>query len=727
MMRRGIAAAVLAIVLVGLAPSARADVLRQGDEAGTARLDLVSQNLWVAPNGRLEATVHLDQQAPSGSEIAVVVYQRLRSRSLFQASLDGELGSSLATISRPVGDLPRDQRGDIVVAVPLSESNEPGRTRLRVDGVYPVRIELRNEDGDEIDGFTTHLVRTTAEAQGSRPLAVALLVPLTADPSLAPDGSSQMLDEDRGALSTLIAAIAGHPTVPLTVVPSPETLTALETSTTTGDRQLVDMLRGAIGAREVLAGPYVDVDPAAMLRDGLDAELTTQLRMGSDTLASTLSPARPDGRTWIADDPLDSRGLQGLRDAGVDQLVLREDLLTPADLPFTLTRPALLESGGVTVQSATFIDGGLVRHFDEHGDPVLAATHLLADLSQLYFDSPSVQRGAVVAPPDDWQPSAVFLDTFLSGIAASPLLTPVTIDDYFRTVPRAVDDAGHPVVRSLAEPSTASLGTFGPALVRTRQRLTGFATMIDEGDPLLASAERRLLVASSTSLSSDRRSAYLDAVDAEINQRDVVPARAGTPVGDAHLSRRPSAAHDPQHSTDAPPRARPRDESQARLPRRTLSGRDARRRQHDGDVQGPRPSVGHVPPRRPSDITRRHASHRDRTPHGAVDRGVGSRRRSLDRGGRLPRGMVDPPPAQRATAEAPQDETPPSLHAGACTLSDGGPKRRRVGSLQSAHRDRGRRPRARECRSGGRPSRDGSASAPALRPHPRALPSRHRL
>ena len=184
----------------------------------------MSQNLWVAPNGRLEATVHLDQQAPSGSEIAVVIYQRLRSRSLFQASLDGELGSSLATISRPIGDLPRDQRGDIVVAVPLSESNEAGRTRLRVDGVYPVRIELRNEDGDEIDGFTTHLVRATPDAQGSHPLAVAMLVPLTAAPSLAPDGSTQMLDEDRNAVATLIAAIATHPAVPLTVIPSPETI-----------------------------------------------------------------------------------------------------------------------------------------------------------------------------------------------------------------------------------------------------------------------------------------------------------------------------------------------------------------------------------------------------------------------------------------------------------------------------------------------------------------------
>ena len=87
------------------------------------------------PVARARGTVRSDgpsdQQAPTGSEIAVVVYQRLRSRSLFQASLDGELGSSLATISQPVGDLPRDERGDIVVAVPLSATNEAGRTRLR--------------------------------------------------------------------------------------------------------------------------------------------------------------------------------------------------------------------------------------------------------------------------------------------------------------------------------------------------------------------------------------------------------------------------------------------------------------------------------------------------------------------------------------------------------------------------------------------------------------------
>ncbi len=86
-------------------------------------------------------------------------------------------------------------------------------------------------------------------------------------------------------------------------------------------------------------------------------------------------------------------------------------------------------------------------------------------------------------------------------------------------MPRAVDDDGHPVVRSLAEPSTASLGGFGTSLVRTRQRLTGFATMIDEDDPLLESAGAGCSSRARSGSTSDRRSAYLDAVDAEINQQ----------------------------------------------------------------------------------------------------------------------------------------------------------------------------------------------------------------
>ena len=41
------------VVVLGLGSAAGAGGLRQSDEADTVRLHLVSQNLWVAPNGRL--------------------------------------------------------------------------------------------------------------------------------------------------------------------------------------------------------------------------------------------------------------------------------------------------------------------------------------------------------------------------------------------------------------------------------------------------------------------------------------------------------------------------------------------------------------------------------------------------------------------------------------------------------------------------------------------------
>ena len=57
----------------------------------------------------------------------------------------------------------------------------------------------------------------------------------------------------------------------------------------------------------------------------------------------------------------------------------------------------------------------------------------------------------------------------------------------------------------------------GPAL--RPANLDGLSTMIAKGDPLLDSARQRLLVASAASLTSDRRTEYLNAVEAEINQQ----------------------------------------------------------------------------------------------------------------------------------------------------------------------------------------------------------------
>ncbi len=411
------------VVVVSMLTSVAAGATAPTQETADVHLTLVEQNLWILPEGRLEATIHLDQLAPAGSEIAVVIYQRLRSRSLFQASLEGELGSPLATVSRPVGELTRDARGDIVVTAPISASNQTGRTRIRVDGVYPLRIELRTPDGDLIDGFTTHLVRSTPDAPGSRPLAVATVVPLAAAPALAPDGSHAAARRGPRGARDLRRRTRTPSRRALTIVPSAETVTALNATASTEDRQLREQLRIAIGARQVVSGPYVDIDAAAMLHDGLADEVTTQLRSGSDALAAALG-AGATRRTH-----LDRRPASG-RTRPRRSPRPRRGPVDPAGGPARADRacrspslgPRRSRSKGVTVQSTTFVDDGLVAHFTEPGDEVLAAVHLLTDLSQLYFDSPSIERGTVVRPPAGWEPSAAFLDVFLDGLETSPLL-----------------------------------------------------------------------------------------------------------------------------------------------------------------------------------------------------------------------------------------------------------------------------------------------------------------
>ena len=272
-----------------------------------------------------------------------------------------------------------------------------------------------------------------------------------------------MLDDDRTALAALIAALASHPAVPLTVVPSPETVSTLQASTATADRQMLDSMRASIGSREVIASPYVrdrsvGDDPRRVARRAHDPAANWQ-----QTLAAALAPSRPDGRTWTEEAPLDARGLQGLRDAGVDQL-------RPSRRPSDADRPA------VHADPPRHAHDGR-RHRPEHhlhrrwprtalrrARRPDARCHAAAapTCRSCTSTAQACSTAPVVNPPLDWAPSPCLPGLPPRGLEKEPMLTPLTIDDYFRTVHTPGDDDGHPVVRSLADPSTTSLGSVRP-------------------------------------------------------------------------------------------------------------------------------------------------------------------------------------------------------------------------------------------------------------------------
>jgi hypothetical protein len=489
--------------------------------APAARLRLASQTTWVPTGGEFQLRVDATGAEPD-AELTVSVHSRLTSRSAFDITLEDRLlGSTLELVGpAPLGELTPDPvTGTRLVRLPLRVPSEPrssDRVNLTVPGVYPVRVELREGDTRELlDGFTTHLVLVPDAAGALTPLWVAWAQPFrTSTPSLQPDGAVAVDPVELESLRTLATALAGHPGVPVDVAPTGE---ALESLAAAGGRaaRVLDDLRSAVGGGEVVSGPYVDVDVAALHHAGLTTELEAQLRRGA-ALAETLAGARVDGGTWLASTPLDERALGRLGELGVQRVVVPSDQLEPVASSLTPAQPFRVAAGDGRALPGVAADAGLQRHFvpDDPAQPgaddVLRAHQLLADLAVLFFDSPGLERGQVVLPPAGWQPSEAFLDVALGGLTGTTVVRPGTLADLFARVPAAT--AGRePVTRTLAAGEPATLGVPVAAVRNLRDDMRSYATMVPEGAGagVADAVERRLLASQAAGLGPGARRAYL--------------------------------------------------------------------------------------------------------------------------------------------------------------------------------------------------------------------------
>src|SRR5205823_4421489 len=253
--------------------------------------------------------------------------------------------------------------------------------------------------------------------------------------------------------------------IPLVLAPTPATLDDLAASGQAGRALLGDLQSGRQG-REVVAQPYSPVDVSAMVRAGLGEEVASQRRRGTDTTTAVLG-ARPDTRTWIADDHLDDEALGRLQDMQIDRVVVPEAALAPSRLQLTLAQPFALEASRGTPLEATVADAGLSAHFRNSGDQVLAAHQFLADLAVIWLDSPQKSRAVVAVTPRRWRASRAFLDAALSGIAASPVVAGMSLDSVFTSIDPALAARNRPLVRALA--SRRDRTPLGLSAVRVRK------------------------------------------------------------------------------------------------------------------------------------------------------------------------------------------------------------------------------------------------------------------
>ena len=521
-MRRFAAVLVLSLLVAAGAGAAGAGAAC-AQPAGRGRMTFVAQTPWVATGGLFQVRVHVDRPAgASNLEFALTVFPAVATRSEFVETLADRMGDTAHVALQPVAlaDLRPEANGDVVLTVPIRDPNQP-RDPSRVllqqrDGVYPVRVELRDRlAGTTVDKFVTHLLHTP-EVHVTPKLGVSLVFPVHAPPALQPDGEHVLPDGD--VLTAMAQGVDAVRTTPFTLAPTPETVVALAASNEAKAKTLLASLRAAAAERTMLSGSYVPANLPALMGAGLDGEVASQLNRGAAALTDLLS-ARLDTRTWLAEEALDPKVIDTLAGRGFDRMLTAEPLLAPIpDQKLTLTRPFVLLGRSTRVQAAA-ADAGLAAHFDSSANQALAAHHLIADLAVIYLDRPGddERRGVAAVAPRDWRPTRAFTDVVLGGLALSPIVEPISLDTLFAAVPTARDDAGANLTRRPAIPAPGSLAEVASDLADARRNLDSLGSVLGSGNATSAVIEEQLLVAESSDLKTLRqRDAYVAGADRQV-------------------------------------------------------------------------------------------------------------------------------------------------------------------------------------------------------------------
>jgi hypothetical protein len=509
------------------------------------RVRLVSQTPWVGPSGMFTMKLGVPN-APPGAAISVRLYDDV-SRGGRLHYLDTlrntQLGSLLHTpYTVDVANLPTDDEGHLTAAYQIDATSQPFvGFQLRQSGVYPLVVTLQAPGGRELDSFHTAIIRLPESANNeSVPLAVSVIAPLNAPLSRRTDGTDGLDPAAASGLDSTVASLAAHPSVPLTVAPLPETIAALDRRDRATGSTTISQLRAALANRQVLGSPTVALDTGAWTAAGMGDELLRQLNDGTNSLADLLD-TRPDRRSWLVNDTTTPQALTELRELGVDQVVVPENLLSPLDarsFDRTLTRSFEVDVAGQRTR-AVMSDGTLRFHVAATDDPVLNANQLLADLAVLSFDQPALKRGAVLTLPDDGQTPKAFLDALLDGLGDQPaadsgvksIVSPVSLDGLFSFVEPAGQSGGRgpaegvtrpepTLVRTWTSQPAASMATYPTQLGLARNSVAGYRSMLTDlpdADQRSGYLDQLIEVSGSASLTPDQRQAYLDAAVGFVN------------------------------------------------------------------------------------------------------------------------------------------------------------------------------------------------------------------
>jgi hypothetical protein len=495
--------AAVTAALLATSAAAQASPVR-GAQAGTVSVTIDSMSPQVAGPG---ATITVRGTVSNGTSQA-------------KAGLDVQLYTSptrFATRDAMDGYVSHGGTADLVgTGNPLSvtASLRPGATvawhaSFQVNsvgmaefGVYPVTAELTDQFGTAMASDQTLLPFWPGQqAAGlARPLAIGWIWPLIDQPhhqvcpALTNNGLPTLTNNDlaaslgrQGRLSALLAAGQAHPGANLTWVIDPALLGDVQTMTgpyqvasasgctgatgQPGSRAAaawLSKLRAVTSSQRAVITPYANVDAAALVHAGLNADLAGAYATGHQVADTVLhgsfghSVAVPAGRT------ADLSLLTDLATAeGIHTVVLDSTQMPPMNSAFfedDAVTSIPVAGTTMTVLLADHALTGVLRAGDTSSGNLPQSTQFsvsqrfLAETAMIAAEAPDWNRSIVVAPPDNWSPSAALAGQVLAETTSAPWLAPTPLADLARSPDTARSIARQQPPSSNQSPAKLSRG-----------------------------------------------------------------------------------------------------------------------------------------------------------------------------------------------------------------------------------------------------------------------------
>ncbi|HJY62218.1 MAG TPA: DUF6049 family protein, partial [Streptosporangiaceae bacterium] len=332
-------------------------------------------------------------------------------------------------------------------------------------GVYPVSAQLSDGQGGVLGVDQTLLPFWPGQQAAGlrRPLDIAWIWPLIDQPrhqvctaltnndlttSLAPGGR----------LSALLGAGQANPGAHVSWVVDPALLSDVNTMTkpyqvasgrgcsagpykpaSKAAKTWLDTLRGITAGQPPVITPYANVDVSALVHSGLAPDITSAYSMGYAVAGSVLHGSLGPKIAVPAGGTADLSVLTNLATAQhIGTAVLNSNEMPPVNPanfePDDAITSIRTPSGvSMTILLADHVLTGVLAAGDTSSGVLPPSTQFavnqrfLAETAMIAAEAPDSDRSIVVAPPENWSPSATLASDLLSETTSTPWLSPTAL------------------------------------------------------------------------------------------------------------------------------------------------------------------------------------------------------------------------------------------------------------------------------------------------------------